>query len=410
MKRILVLSAGPVVSLVVGLVLLLLAAAVVPVPLVFLGVGLIVLFGLMLLAGRLATHRWRSGLIAAGVWSVVVAAAFGVVFLRPFPLQPAEPAPTAVRYWGLPDGSRLAYVASPARGVPKRTPVIFLHGGPGTPSEGLPFGTAELNAAGYDVYSYDQLGAGRSTRLHDITGYTVARNVADLETVRTTIGADQVILIGQSWGGSLAAQYLAAHPDRVAKVAFTSPGELWPKAHPDTEASPWGALTGPDRDRYDQLLSAPRFLFQAVLLGLNPNAAHALVDDPEADSRFHELALTGRDLTSCPGAPRGSVHNNPQGFYTNQQTSADFETVPDPRPTLRTLTTPALILRAQCDYVPWPDTRDYRDTLPHSTLVYIPHAGHALTNQAGPLYLQTLLAFLANRPLNAYTGTTDPAH
>jgi proline iminopeptidase len=35
-----------------------------------------------------------------------------------------------------------------------------------------------------------------------------------------------MILVGGSWGGTLAAHYLAAHPDRVEKVVFSSPGAI----------------------------------------------------------------------------------------------------------------------------------------------------------------------------------------
>ncbi|HZX01500.1 alpha/beta hydrolase [Kribbella sp.] len=405
--RVLPLVLGALAAPIAGAVVLLVVAAVVPVAGVFLGVGAVVLFVVTWLMARLA--RVRGAVYAAAGWSVLVALGFGLVFLRPFPAQPVAAEPAWVGFWSLPDGSRLAYVHSPATGTRLPTPVIFLHGGPGTPHEGLPYGTAELNAAGYDVYSYDQIGAGRSTRLKDVAGYTVARNVADLEAVRTAVKADRVILIGQSWGGSLAAQYLAAHPDRVEKVAFTSPGEIWPKAHPETEVSPWNRLTGPERKRYDALVSAPRFLLQAVLLGLNPRSAHALVGDAEADSRLHEIALTGRGLADCAGGPEGTAHKNPQGFYTNQLTNADFDQIPDPRPVLRNLRTPALVLRAQCDYVPWVDTREYRDTLPGATLVYVPGAGHGITSQAGPAYLNTILRFLAGQPLTAYRGTADPA-
>lgn len=410
---------GVVVGLAAGALVILLAAAAVPVPVVFLGAGAVAVLAVTVLVVRgglaLGASRrgWRTALVGGVAWTALVGVAFGFLFLRPFPEMAGGPVPAGVRFWTLDDGTRLAYVASPATtpaAARKPTPVVFLHGGPGTPGEGLPFGTAELNAAGYDVYTYDQIGAGRSTRLDDVTGYTVARNVADLDAVREKIEADQVILIGQSWGGSLAAQYLAAHPERVAKVAFTSPGEIWPDAHPDTDVSPWSELTGARKKRYDELISAPRFLLQALLLDNAPEAAHRLVGDAEADARLHEIALTGRDLGSCPGGPpsEGEVHQNPQGFYTNQLTNADFETIPDPRPALRKVRAPALVLRAECDYVPWVDTREYRDTLPGATLVYVPGAGHAV-DEAGPAYLRAILGFLAGERLTGYTGAENPA-
>ncbi|MEE1804829.1 alpha/beta fold hydrolase, partial [Streptomyces sp. BE133] len=51
--------------------------------------------------------------------------------------------------------------------------------------------------------------------------------VADLDAIRRTLGADRIVIVGQSWGGSLAAQSLAAHSRHVAQAVFTSPGALW---------------------------------------------------------------------------------------------------------------------------------------------------------------------------------------
>src|SRR4029453_13355713 len=46
--------------------------------------------------------------------------------------------------------------------------------------------------------------------------------------VSRPIGADRLVLIGHSWGGQVAAAYLAAPPGYVAKVVFSSPGALAP--------------------------------------------------------------------------------------------------------------------------------------------------------------------------------------
>jgi pimeloyl-ACP methyl ester carboxylesterase len=37
----------------------------------------------------------------------------------------------------------------------------------------------------------------------------------------------RMILIGYLWGGTLAAYYAAAHPNRVDKLIFHSPESLW---------------------------------------------------------------------------------------------------------------------------------------------------------------------------------------
>ncbi|GAA0965071.1 hypothetical protein GCM10009555_003690 [Acrocarpospora macrocephala] len=389
------------------------AAASTAIP-ILAAVGLVATAGTTFLLSRpaftlLGAHGGRKPAILAAIGvTAAVAVLASATVLRPGAIPQAVPAPAGVRYWDLPTGSRIAYVHAAATGKPRTAPVIFLHGGPGTPGEGIPVGGEALTAVGFDVYSYDQLGAGRSTRLSDVTGYTVARHVADLEAIRHTIGADKIIIVGQSWGGSLAAQYLEAHPDRVAKVVLTSPGALWPGSQPDSDLSQ--RLTPEQQQRYDELTGSPRMLTMSLLLGINPNAAHALMSDREADERFHELALVSRGTGSCPGMPVREPHHNRQGFYVNQITSDDFRQVPDPRPKLRQIRVPVLIMRGSCDFVPWEGTYDYRRTLPNSTLVPIAGAGHAIAGDQPDPYTRLLRSFLTDRPLPlpAHTSADPP--
>ncbi|WP_158675631.1 alpha/beta hydrolase [Nocardia stercoris] len=295
------------------------------VPALFLGAGLVVAVGVCFLASRwgLRVSGVRRVWSGAAGFSVAVGAAIvalaAATVLHPFPAQPKAAVPQDVRYWELPTGSRIAYVrAAPAQIPVRKPPVIFLHGGPGTPGEGIPTGGAELAAEGFDVYAYDQVGAGRSTRLTEVTGYTVRRQVDDLEAIRVRLGADQLILVGRSWGGSLTAQYLAAHPDRVAKAVVVAPGAIWPQAFPDGVGEPWNAMNPAQQARYDDLMDNPRILALSLLMGVNPEAAHAFVPDAEADSWMHEVALTGRDGASCSREVATPPHDNLQGFYVNQ--------------------------------------------------------------------------------------------
>ncbi|TCO54179.1 proline iminopeptidase [Actinocrispum wychmicini] len=365
--------------------------------------SLVVIAGVAFLLSRLgfALLRVRRSLSVwlSAVVTVLVGVLAAVTVFSPGPVTQAGAVPPGVRYWDLPTGSRIAYQHAPATGTGRSTPVIFLHGGPGTPGEGIPAAGQVLAADGYPVYVYDQVGAGRSSRLADVTQYTVARQVADLEAIRVAIGADQIVLIGQSWGGSLTAQYLAAHPDRVARAVITSPGPIWRGDVTEAnEGDPW--TEEPDVSLRDLAMFA--------LVDVNPRAAHALVPDAEADSWMHKLALTGRDSTGCPGSPTAPAHGNMQGFYVNQVTNADFAEIPDPRPALRKVTVPTLIMRGECDFIKWGITRDYRRTLPNSTLVYVRGAGHAIAGNQPEVYLGLLRDFLAGRPMPDYSSDTPP--
>ncbi len=335
----------------------------------------------------------------------------GAAIFIPGPSPAAGPAPAWVQFWDLPTGSRIAFAHQVPTGTRRPYPLIFLHGGPGTPGNGLPAVAGALAAVGYDVYSYDQLGAGRSTRLTDVTGYTVARQVSDLDAIRTVLNADKLALVGQSWGGSLAANYLAAHPERVDRVVFTSPGPMWPAAWPGGgTGDPWARLSPGQRELRDKLTARPRIYAAAILQTINPNAAHALVGDDEADNLLHRIAVLGKDATICAGGPPAPVHDNHQGFYVNQVTNADFSRIADPRPQLRQVTVPALILRGTCDFIPWPVTREYRQVLGNATLISVPNAGHGIAAEQPEQYAHILEAFFTSRrlPLPTYTGQDSP--
>jgi proline iminopeptidase len=138
---------------------------------------------------------------------------------RPKPDSPATLASTpAVREGSLavPDG-QVWYQVS---GSGSATPAILLHGGPGYSS----FYLRLFDSLGSErpTIRYDQLGGGKSTRIADTLLMTIPHFVRELDSVRTALGADQVYLVGHSWGTILAIEYYRAHPDHVAGMVLGS--------------------------------------------------------------------------------------------------------------------------------------------------------------------------------------------
>ncbi len=91
-------------------------------------------------------------------------------------------------------------------------------------------------------------------------------------------------------------------------------------------------------------------------------------------------------------------------------TSLDAQRVADPRPALRNVSTPVLVLRSECDYRAWEATREYRDLLPGAVMLAIEEAGHVIPADQPELYRQAVRAFLLDEPLpqEPYTGVAAP--
>jgi len=160
----------------------------------------------------------------------------------------------------------------------------------------------------------------------------------------------------------------------------------------------------------DALTSNPRIIAASLLQGINPNAAHALVPDDEADGFMRSMMVAQVSAVTCDGTVPASIHDNRPGFYVNQLTSDDAEAAPDPRLELRTVEASALIMRGSCDFLAPAIADDYRQTLPNATFVAIEGAGHDLPRDQPALYKATLLAFLRDEALPAGDGLEALAH
>lgn len=108
-----------------------------------------------------------------------------------------------------------------------KVPLLCLHGGPGGTSDYF----EPLEALAQDgraVIRYDQLGGGRSDRPTDPALWTPETFVEELATVRRELGLERVHLLGQSWGGTLAIEYMLTNPAGVVGLVLQSTPVDWP--------------------------------------------------------------------------------------------------------------------------------------------------------------------------------------
>src|SRR5262249_22333973 len=92
-------------------------------------------------------------------------------------------------------------------------PLVFLHGGPGGGS--LPHHRRFNDPSFFRIVLYDHRGCGRSTPSGSLVDNTTPHLVADLERLRRTLGIEQWVVFGGSWGSTLALAYTQAYPDHV---------------------------------------------------------------------------------------------------------------------------------------------------------------------------------------------------
>ena len=128
-----------------------------------------------------------------------------------------RPAPPAEGLIQVP-GGRIWYAKM---GGGSGTPLIVIHGGPGSTS----FGLKPWAALGDErpVIRYDQLGSGKSDHPTDTTLFTVERFVRELQALRDSLGLTEVHLYGRSWGAMLVEAYMGTKPAGVRSVVLSSP-------------------------------------------------------------------------------------------------------------------------------------------------------------------------------------------
>ena len=101
-------------------------------------------------------------------------------------------------------------------GTPGAKPAVFLHGGPGGGIS--PDHRRLFDPTLYDVMLFDQRGCGQSTPHAGLEANTTWRLVEDIERLRELVGADKWLVLGGSWGSTLALAYAEKHPDRVSEL------------------------------------------------------------------------------------------------------------------------------------------------------------------------------------------------
>lgn len=124
-------------------------------------------------------------------------------------------APLTSEQLAVSDGHEL-YVESVGRagGIP----AVYLHGGPGSGCQ--PDHRRLFDPERFHAVLFDQRGCGRSRPKGSREANTLSHLIADLELIREKFGFQRWMVVGGSWGATLALAYAQAHSERVSGIVL----------------------------------------------------------------------------------------------------------------------------------------------------------------------------------------------
>jgi proline iminopeptidase len=258
------------------------------------------------------------------------------------------------------------------------TPLLLLHGGPGSPSYYL----NSLAALSDDrpVVLYDQLGAGRSDPLTDTTLMTIEHYVWELDSLRSALGLREIHLLGHSWGSMLAMDYLLTKPTGVRSVIFGSSV---------MSAGRWQR----DAD------SLKRFLPDSFEVAIAKHEAAGTTDSPEYQAAT--TAYYQRFVYLKPVAPgEGDSARSGQAVYRYMWGPSEFRATGTLKnyervDRLKELALPILFTAGEFDEGTPAAHADYQRAAPGSKLEIIKGAAHATMLDQPAAYTAVIRRFLA---------------
>jgi proline iminopeptidase len=271
-------------------------------------------------------------------------------------------------------------------GTGDRTPLLLLHGGPGGRSCG--FAVLSDLAADRRVIRYDQLGSGQSDRPTDLNLWRTARFVDELHALRTALGLREVHILGHSWGGTLATEYLLTKGQQgVRSVILSSPLISTPR---------WIA----DARRLRGTLPEP------VQSALNKYEAVETADDPScqaANDVFEEHFVRGAKtlpaVAECEGITGGDqVYRHMWGAaeFTATGVLRDY----DRSDRLGELRLPVLFLAGRHDEAA-PETIADFQRVPAAKMAVLENSAHSTYRTETAEYVKIVRQFLDEAEANA---------
>ncbi|MBB3462408.1 proline iminopeptidase-family hydrolase [Rhizobium sp. BK377] len=260
--------------------------------------------------------------------------------------------------------------------------VFCLNGGPGLPCDYLREAHSCLIDKGYRVVAFDQLGTGASDRPTDRSLWTIGRYVEETETVRKALGLGKVHMLGHSWGGWLAIDYVLTYPENLQTLILEDTVADMP--HLISELERLRAALGPETVAMMQKHEAQGTYnhpeYQAAVTILNYRHVCRLPEWP---------APVRRSLDDWNMGPYETMQGPNEFLYIGNL--KDWNRIPD----LERVTTPVLITTGEHDELTPSCALRMKLALPNAELKVFANASHMPFYENPQDYYPALVDFLS---------------
>lgn len=277
------------------------------------------------------------------------------------------------------DGAKLWVVT-----VGQGDPIIFIAGGPGGTHLGLRSFDPLANNH-HELIYFDAFGRGKSDTAKNVSEYTLARDIDDIEGLRKALHLDKITVLGHSYGGVVAQGYAIKYPQHLSHLILadtfhsfvmwqenddnsnreikTNYPEIWEKL---MKIRNEGAISSDQlhQDIYGQVPYGFLYAYNPARFEYNPKdtanqimkgyKAHGAYPNPNNTKLYYQMV--GKDGDFIVGSDIGTF---------------------DYRKQLKDLKMPVLIVTGRFDRVavPWMAVK-FKDYCPQAEFVMFEHSGH----------------------------------
>jgi proline iminopeptidase len=272
-------------------------------------------------------------------------------------------------------------------GAADGVPALVLHGGPG--SGCTPLLRRFFDPARYRIICPDQRGAGRSLPAGAIHANTTNHLLADLRLLRRTLGIERWLVVGGSWGATLALAHALDDPAAVAGLLLR------------------GIFLARPQDTAAFFADAPAALAQRwPLLAHLPSGHHDASGIVEAWARHEQRLSGGNALATVPDIATMAARYRIQSHYL--QHGCWLQAPPLLQRCGAIPPVPTLLLHGSEDRICPPDgARALLGCMPHATLRWASGAGHDPTHPAmAALMVEALDHFASHGHFSVDTGAS----